>query len=228
MVRGGIITPLLPGRMEGGEAAGVDTPHGLPPSAALVSSSSGTATLEDAMEYALVFLGMVKAVIMADSSFIATSSTTLASMYGYPQGEWVQCVGKVGTGYAYRDGAFFARSQAFSRSGTAPAKVTTAGQTLTLTINGDGPHTITLDRNLLAVGVAQDIGIKVRTLTANDPANQIFFHRFRAVWNLVIQRYTLVVGLGYHGSVVVNGGTAAAGLKLGVKNGGTETAGDGE
>lgn len=110
-----------------------------------------------------------------------------------------------------------------SVSGATPATATTSGDTLILNLNGDGAKTIILATSGSGAAVAADIQAKVRALLANSPVNQVAYDGFTAVYTTV---YTLTSGtLGTGSSVVVTGGTAAAALKLGVANGGTEVAG---
>jgi len=127
---------------------------------------------------------------------------------------------KLGTG---NGGTELSGTLGTSVSDTTPATSTTSGDTLTLNINGDGAQTIILATSGTGADVAADIEAKVRALTAFTPSNQPAYNNFTAVYTTV---YTLTSGAGAHpSSVVVSGGTAAAALKLGIANGGTEAIG---
>lgn len=110
-----------------------------------------------------------------------------------------------------------------SISASSPATSTTALDTLTLNINGDGIKTIVLATSATGLLVAADIQAKVRALTANSPANQAAYDSFTAVYANSL--YTLTSGSTPLGTVIVTGGTAAVALKLGVANAGTEEEG---
>ncbi len=110
-----------------------------------------------------------------------------------------------------------------SVSAAAPATATTAGDTLTLALNGEIAQTITLATSASGAAVAADIQAKVRALTAASAANQAAYTAFTCVFTAV---YTLTSGLPGAGSaVVVSAGTAAVPLKLGLGNAGSEAAG---
>ena len=181
------------------------------------------------MEYALVVLGFVKAVMVADATFISNHGAEAAASYGYASGTWVQTETKVGIGYAYRDSTFYARARGTSKSGTSPATTTTAGDTLTINLHADGAQTITLATSASADLVAADIQAKVRALTPNNEGNSAAFTGFVCFYDISMSRYYLMSPFyGQYSTVVVSGGTVADELKLGTSNGGTETDGDGE
>lgn len=119
-----------------------------------------------------------------------------------------------------------------SISGEAPLTSTQAGisDDLTLTIDGDGPRTLTLGTNLTGADVAAAIQTQVRALMSNTPALQPGYDLFRADWNTtIVGAYTLRSGTaGPASSVLVTvgpGHDAARALKLGVAQGGTEAPG---
>lgn len=119
-----------------------------------------------------------------------------------------------------------------SVSGEAPLTQTTAGvnDQLTLTLDGDGPQTVSLGSQPTGDAVAAAIEASVRLLLAIDPSKQPAYDRFRADWNSTTPgRFTLRSGNpGHTTSVVVTPSPqydASAILKLGVAQGGQETPG---
>lgn len=113
-----------------------------------------------------------------------------------------------------------------STSGASAGITTLATDTLILNLDGDGAQTITFAANTTGAGVAADLQAKVRALAALKPVNALAYAGFTAVYTG--GQYVLTSGvLGTGSSVVVTGGTAAAGLKLGTGNGGTEVVGSG-
>ena len=113
-----------------------------------------------------------------------------------------------------------------SISAATPATTTGAGN-ITIDLNGDGTQTVALGANATGLTIAADIQAKVRALTAATPSNQAAYTGFTAVYASSL--YTLTSGtLGTASTVVVTDGATsdvAAGLSLGVPNGGTEAAG---
>ena len=109
-----------------------------------------------------------------------------------------------------------------------PATNISAGETLILNIDGDGPRTIVLALSTTMIDIAADIQAKVRALTANNPALQTSYDNFTATSSLVngAPVYKLISGgTGYNSRVLVLGGTADLlniGLLLGVFQGGQE------
>jgi hypothetical protein len=98
--------------------------------------------------------------------------------------------------------------------------------TLIVNLNGDGNQTITLfttDAN--PVAVAADIQLKVRALVPFNTNNAQAYLQFTAVAQASTNQYVLTSGTTPLGSVNVNGGTAAALLKLGTANDGIEVPG---
>jgi hypothetical protein len=116
------------------------------------------------------------------------------------------------------------RTAGTSISDAAPGTTTTGVVTLTLNLDGDGAQTVSLETDLASgAAIAADIQAKVRALVSTNPAKQQAYSSFTAVYTTV---YTLTSGTtGSASTVVVSGGTGAAGLKLGLANGGTEAAG---
>ena len=119
-----------------------------------------------------------------------------------------------------------AQTAGSSVSAATPATTTGAGN-IQVNLNGDGAQTIALGANVTGLLIAADIQAKVRALTAVTPANQAAYTSFTAVYASTL--YTLTSGtLGTSSTAVVTDGATsdvAAGLSLGVPNGGTEAAG---
>lgn len=180
------------------------------------------------MRYALVLAGIVKAVILADSAFISAKGAELAQVYGHPSGAWIEAAGAVGRGWTHEGGQFVRNIQGQSVSGAAPAVAVSEGATLQISLDGDGARTITLGAGSTAAAVAADIQGKVRALPPNDGANAAAYSGFVCAYNSILQKYYLVVPTWEGGTAVVSGGTAAAPLKLGIADGGTEVTGNGE
>lgn len=179
-------------------------------------------------EYALVDGGIVRAVIVAEADFVSNHGAAAATTYGHAAGSWYLTPAKVGRGYSHDGSAFAAPTRGKSLSGAAAATSTTSGDTLSLNLNGDGAQTINLATSAAAADVAADIQAKVRALTAADSAKQAAYDSFSASWDSGATKYSLESGtIGQGGSVEATGGTAAAALKLGPANGGTESAGTG-
>lgn len=98
-----------------------------------------------------------------------------------------------------------------------------------ITINGDGPHTVTLyDWQVLKNGndIARSIERSVSGVVANDPENNLAFRQFQCAFQ--DGRYVLVSGLqGDSSEVVVSDSgsdNVADDLNIGIANGGTEDA----
>lgn len=113
-----------------------------------------------------------------------------------------------------------------SLSGAAPATTATA-LSFAVNVDGDGAQTILVDDAGTHTGaqVASKIQTAIRALVANSAFNQTSISAATCVFTTV---YTIssgaVAGNGQASSVVVTGAGAST-LKLGVANGGTETAG---
>lgn len=112
-------------------------------------------------------------------------------------------------------------ARGYSWSGIDAATSVNEGQTVVVNLDGDGARTITLAANSTGATIAADINSKVRALTAIVPAKQTSYDYFRCVYHGT-QYGLLVPDTSDTATVVVTGGTAAAALKLGVANGGTE------
>jgi hypothetical protein len=118
-------------------------------------------------------------------------------------------------------------TQGTSQSAGGPGISVSAGQTLTLNIDGDGAQTILLATNTTGAAIAADIQAKVRALAALNAVNQLAYNGFTATFT-VGNLYVLASGLvGTGSSVVVSGGTAQSVLKLGATYSGPEVAGSG-
>lgn len=112
-------------------------------------------------------------------------------------------------------------------TGTGPA-LSASGQTLTLNLDADGAQTVTLSADSSGALVASDIQTKVRALTASTSSNQFAFNNFTASFNPNTDSYVLSSGtVGTNSSIVISGGSAAALLKLGLAQSGTEAVGTG-
>ena len=119
--------------------------------------------------------------------------------------------------------------QGYSQSAAYAATNMSAGATLTLNIDGDGPQTIVLSTNITGASIAADIQAKVSILTAANPLYQLSYNNFTCTFNSLINQYTLISGgTGSGSTVVVVGGTAAPApfLFLGLANGGLEVRGN--
>jgi len=116
------------------------------------------------------------------------------------------------------------RGSSISAIGAATALASV--KTLFVNINGDGVQTITLAIDNNGFDIATDIQTKIQALTAVTPANQIAFDNFIVEFVPATLQYILASGTDSTlSTVVILGGTAAADLKLGIANGGTETTG---
>lgn len=119
-----------------------------------------------------------------------------------------------------------------SVSGVDPSKDLSASPSndkFQITINGDGPHTVTL-KNLVSLKdpntIAQQIEQRVRGVKATDQDKDLAFQQFVCKYDGKADVYILVSGLEGPGSAVVvtdaSVGNVASLLKLGTANTGTE------
>lgn len=113
-----------------------------------------------------------------------------------------------------------------SVGGTSAATTTaSANLTFAVNINGDGPQQIVVNDGGTHTGaaVAAAIQAAIRALTAINPLNAVAYSA--ATCSYGSTKYTVTSGVAGFGSSVVITGYQAATLKLGIQNGGTETAG---
>ncbi len=113
-------------------------------------------------------------------------------------------------------------------SGTSPLTATTAGDTMTINLDGDGAQVITLATSATGAAVAADIQAKVRALTsAAPPTNQPAFDNFTATYNTTTGAYKYVSGSNTSSSAVaitaVTGTLTLANMDLTVATGMTTT-----
>ncbi len=117
---------------------------------------------------------------------------------------------------------------ATSTAGTSVSPATTAtALNVSVNINGDGDHNIVVDDAGTHTGaqVASKMQIAIRALTANSAFNQAAINATTVVYTTVYTVTSGAVAATSRPSSVVITGAGAATLKLGVANGGTETAG---
>jgi len=97
-----------------------------------------------------------------------------------------------------------------------------SGGTITISLNGGSPHTITLGTDNTGAAIAADIQSQVRSLFSLNP----IYAGFTASFNSLTGLYTLTSGTtGVGSSVVITGSSNAAEMLLGIAYNGDETAG---